>query len=740
MDINEALNRIIYKYNLDYYYPHYRNMCEAQKILRDIVQNIVQSKKKAVFVGDDLTGLEFVHNISGDYDGIDFLLYDRGKQTPQEIQKADQRKYEEIYLLSFLGVEHVERWFRQHNISCQWIYDVFERKGIVLQREFFVFGKEDLYYLVDAKGAMRRRTGWTEATQCELYCQQSKYRMADDERTRQTALQKCLFLALYMRNFILAKRYSLLLAEYDKRYEAVWAEIQELLNRIGETIRRRKQKDIVLYWLDAIPYCDVDSLPYLQTVMKESVVFENAFTYIPYTHPTLRAMFLGKKDIDDQAYMIAEITRDNSPVMQMLEDQGYDIRVYSGYFSDFFPRAYRSGHYYTDVCAPVSMKLWDMFADMLLSEQKTLWLVHALESHAPYLNTAMNDNNYQEAGEMRRLARMEVSEQLAFYDAFANEDTFRIYMSDHGDGTMLPRRIQIFFGVCHKAWKPKRIKGLFSLLDFGMVIKKIVMEGEIREADFTRGYVEIGNLDLYNPSTIRKLFQNKEDINEIYYGYKGIVDEEYIYTHYTTGKEWLSRRKEMRSPILFYECADDICDPGLLPRYRELTGEYPEEIFKNEKFKYSQCLHDLYQRVLAHHDVAKRVGLIEQLLDKYPDHSVGVRMGGYHSLVLYYVLSEKCRQKIWGFLDNNADCLCNTLSLPIVRTDEFHKLYEQGVKAVVLSSYIHIEALRKEAGNWPADMDRLDIYQCFHEKGILCNTDFWIVKGRDEDYDMGLRV
>lgn len=740
MDINEALNKIIYKYNLDQYYPHYRNMCEAQKVLRNLVQIIVQGKKKVMFAGDDQTSLEFVHNISRDYDGIDFLLYDRGKQTPQEIEETDWEKYEEIYLLSFMGAEYIERWFRQHNISFQWIYDVFEREGIVLQREFFAFGKEDLYFLVDAKGAMRRRAGWTEAVQCELYCQQSKYRTADDDKSRKIALQKCLFLALYMRNFLTAKKYSLLLSEQDKHYEAVWAEIQELLDLMKEMIRRRNQKDIILYWLDAIPYCDVDSLPHLRTVMKEAVVFENAFTYIPYTHPTLRGMFLGLKDIDDQAYMITEITRVNSPVMRMLEDQGYDIRVYSGYFSDFFPRSYRSRHYYTDVCAPISMRLWDMFSDMLLSEQKTLWLVHALESHAPYLNTSMNDDNYWESGEMRRLARREVSEQLSFYDVFANEDTFRIYMSDHGDGTMLQRRIQIFFSVCYKAWKPKKIKGFFSLLDFGIILKKIIMEEEIREEDFTKGYVEIGNLDLYNPQTINKLFKNKEEINEIYYGYKGIVDAEYIYIHYTTGREWLSRRKERRSPILFYECADDICAPGLLPHYRELTGGYPKEIFESEKFKYSQYLHALYHRVFGHHDVAKRVGLIEQLLDKQPDYSVAVRMGGYHSLVLYYVLSEKSRKKIWGFVDNNADCLCNTLSLPIVRTDELGRLHERGVKAVVLSSYIHIEVLRKETVNWPADMDRIDIYKCFYENGVLCNTDFWIVKGRDEDYDMELPV
>lgn len=51
MDINEALNRIIFKYELDRYYPHYKNMCKAEKILQNIVKHIMQYRKKAVFVG-----------------------------------------------------------------------------------------------------------------------------------------------------------------------------------------------------------------------------------------------------------------------------------------------------------------------------------------------------------------------------------------------------------------------------------------------------------------------------------------------------------------------------------------------------------------------------------------------------------------------------------------------------------------------------------------------------------------
>lgn len=740
MDINESLNEIIFKYCLDRYYPHYRNMYEAEKLLQDLVKGIIQNGKKAVFVGDDRKGIGFIQNISRDYVNICFHTYDSKDQSLQEIADVDWKQYDEIYLISFYGAEYVERWFRQHSIPYEWVYDIFERKGFVLQREFFIFGKEDLFFLADSKGDMHSYGGRTESIQCELYCQQSKYSTASNDQTKQIALEKCLFLTLYMRNFVMAHQYSMLLAEYDNRYEKIWNEIQDLLNAIKRIIKDRQQKDIILYWLDSIPYFDAGSTPYLRKMIKESVVFDNAFTYIPYTHPTLRAMFLVKKDIDDQAYNVCKITRENSPAIQVLEEQGYDVRVYSGYFGWYFPLSYQSGHFYTDVCAPVSMKLWDMFSDMLMTEQKTLWLVHALEVHAPYLNVRMSDYNYMNIREMRNLATLEIDEQLAFYDPFVGKNAYRIYMSDHGNGTMLQRRIQVLFAIYHRTLKPKKIKGLFSLLDFADILKKLLVNGEIKENDLSRDYVEIGNLDLYNPRLVINLFKNKELVNEVYYGYKGIVDREYIYIRYRLGKEWWSPRKDMRNPVLFYQYSDDIPEPKLLSKYRELVGEFPEEMLTDEKFRYSKYLYALYDNVIEHHDVAKRVRLIEQLLEPYPDNSVGVRMGGYHSLVLYGVLSKESRRKLWGFIDNDATCLCSTLPLPIVHSEHMAELIESGVQAVLLSSFVHLNALREEADGWPEGMHVLDIYQCFAETGQQWDADFWLVRGRDEDYDVGIPI
>lgn len=746
MNIDEELNEIIFKYHLDRHYPHYRNMYESEKILRNVVKNIIQYGKKAIFVGNDSTEIEIIRNMSKDNENIDFLDYDRKDISLEQLESICWQDYEEIYLISYYGAEYAERWFRMHSIKYAWIYDIFEKEGIYLQRAFYAFGKEDLYALiVPDYEHVSSRDGWTESFQCELYCQQSKYDSADDCVTKRIALEKCLFLTLYMRNFEAAQRYVLLLSQDDKRFERLWKEIQNLLSCIKKLIDNREQKDIILYWLDAIPYGDEKDMSYLQSVMQDSIVFENAFTYMPNTHPALRAMFLGKKDIDDLAYYVGKVTHDNSPVIRFLEEQGYGIKVFSGHFPDYFPSQFVSDHFYMDSYETISMKLWDMLSYMLLEKRPTLWIIHAMETHSPCLNSRISDDNCKIGSERYRQSRLEVDEQLSFYDSFLNRNAFRIYMSDHGRmrvpvHTDKKIRFHILFNIYHSAWEPRKIEGLFSLLDFEMVLKQLILNGNIKEEEFLREYVEIGTLDWYNSKLIAKIFRKKTDLPIACFGYKGVVDKEYIYIRYKMGKEWFQKRDNMPSfnPRLFCDDEDEICEPTLLPRYRKLVGGYPESIETDEELtKYSKYLYAVYHNVLKHNNMTERVDIINRLLEGYPDGSIGLRMGGQHSETLYSYLSEENKKKIWGFLDYNEECQCSKLHLPIACPDRLNELKAEGVKAVLLSSYDYLEELREEAKSYSADIAVLDIYDCFEKYGILCKGIFWEIKALPEDFDVG---
>lgn len=735
MDINDKINEIIFKYQLDSVYPHYRNMCEAEKILRNTISNIIKRNGKAVFVGNDKTGIEFIRNISRDYDRIHFFFYDKDNWKLSQLENANWTEYEEIYLISFYGAEYVERWFRIHNIQYSWIYDIFEQGGAFLQREFYAFGKEDLFSLIaPAENHAHTRYGWSETLQCELYVQRSKYESTDNDQTKYIALKKCLFLALYIRDFVAAQEYVRLLLQYDKQYNDMWQEVEKVLHIIKENVCKKTSKDIICYWLDSIPYGDEKDMPYLQSIKENSIVFENAFTYVANTHPTLRAMFLGKKDIDDRVYQVTEISQDNSPLMQLMLKQGYKIKIITAYFNECFSFQYLTPQFYTNWFEPASRMLWDLISNMFIEKQKTFWVVHIMDTHFPYLGSRINDDNYGIENERYKLARIGVDEQLAFYESFLNRDATRIYMSDHGQETL--NRFHVLFNIYQRKLQARKISGLTSLLDFDTIIQQIVVDKDIKEEEFVREYVEIGCLDRYSYRNIARIFKDRTVLTHNLFGFKGIVDKEYVYIRYKTGREWLQKRNNLPKcdPLLFYKDETDVCEPKLLWKYRQLTGEYPCELDETEYFKYSGYLHALYRQVSMHNNMNERVEIINQMLEPYSANSIAIRMGGRHSLVLYHILTEENKRRIWGIIDSNNRCICCKLNLPIISFDSLEQLREKGIKAVILSSYDHLETLRQETERLPDNIDILDIYKEFDRNTIRYEGNFYQIKGTDEDY------
>ncbi len=738
-DIDRALNEIIIKYQLDSYYPHFRNKYEAEKVLRNMIAEAVQHQKNILFIGDDQTGIDFVRNIARMCEGVHFCTYNRNDASLRELDGIDWNVYDCVYLISFYGIGYIERWFEVHHIKYEWIYDVFEQNGIVMQDEFFCFGREDL--LGQLIKYNRRGKGRTETIQCELYRQQSRYGKAENDEARCIALKKCLFLTLYMRNFVDAQKYIVQLEEKDQKYHEAWQEIQELLENARKTISGRKQKDIVLYWLDALPYGDEADMPYLCNIMEKSIVFENAIPHTGYTHSVMWAMFLGKKAVDDKAYRTKQVTRDNSVVIQTLEEHGYDIKICSSVFNDDFPFEYLSNMFYSDIYVPASLVVWDMICSMMQEEKKTFYLVHIMDTHDPYLcGEACHDvfGKQFNLTEQYVLARKETDELLAFYDEFIDKDAFRIYMSDHGKNPQ-GNRFHALFNVFHKTIEPRRVGGIFSLLDFHVVLRQIVADNTIRESQFVKEYAEITCMDRYSYVDVARIMKQSQDLSQYAFGAKGIVDKEYIYLHYNTGKEWLQRRDNIPicNPLLFYDCADDVSDKKLLLHYRELAGEYPKDVIEDEKFQYSKYLYVLYGNLVKRNNVAERVTCINDILKKFPERSVAVRMGGNHSVALYYILSEENKKKIWGFIDNQKTCLCSAFNLPIAGTDEIEELERRGVKAVILSSYVSLKALRDEAKMLYKNMEIVDLYDSFVRNGIWCKGCFYEVQGEDSDYDIG---
>lgn len=179
---------------------------------------------------------------------------------------------------------------------------------------------------------------------------------------------------------------------------------------------------------------------------------------------------------------------------------------------------------------------------------------------------------------------------------------------------------------------------------------------------------------------------------------------------------------------------DDIDgDEELLSKYRELTGEYPVEIESDERFRYSQYMFKIYDRQRKY--VYQRMKLIDSLFEKFPKHSVAIRTGGEHSAKLYESLSRESREKIGYFIDSNTECLCKKFGLPILVLEE---IQQYDVNAIVLSSFVFLEELRKEAKNYVENIEVVDIYKQLELNGMSVKKNFFIdVDMPEEEWEVG---
>lgn len=263
-------------------------------------------------------------------------------------------------------------------------------------------------------------------------------------------------------------------------------------------------------------------------------------------------------------------------------------------------------------------------------------------------------------------------------------------------------------------------------------MKQLIEIHHIDEQELTHEYVKLQVLDHYNPIWVKDIISGRKNLELGLFGYRGIVDQKYIYQHFNNGKEVLLEREKLIYEPHIQPEADEISDKSLLPYYRELAGKNPEGFYEDEKFKYVKYQYRLYDNFIKHKNRAFE--LLNQLIEKYPDNSVAVRLGGEHSMEVFFWLSKENKKKIYCFIDNNPKCICSKLGDIISLNEAFtHK----EIKAVILSSYVNLSMLKKEAESYPQNIQRLDIYDYFAKNNYKLEHDFFDACMEAEGYEVG---
>lgn len=724
-DINEELDKIIYKYELDKHHPQYRIMKQCEKILKALIEELCEKKKKTLFICRDVLETNIIEHYAQDSEYIkNVVLVRRGEQCLKEINFDE---YKMVYVFFYDDAQWVMNYLSSRNIINVWVYDIFEQHHIRCDRDFYKFCKND----IDKKFAedFPGRKGWKNCVQLELYSLQCQCEDEQDVANKMSIIEKCLFLAVYMRDFILVEKYIKRLEPTNRIYREILDEINNLLQEIEDKVRDNTGESIIVYWLDAITYESSQDMSYLQSRVNKSVSFENAFTASPHTISTAKGMFFGKNILDDKVYSIRQINASNSDLLRYLDEKEYDVKVISGYMHWFEKsRVTKARH---EIYDPSSEIFWDMLNNLINQTKKTFYIIHALvEGHAPYFSSNMSKDCMVDNAARYKVGKNELDKQLEYYDRLLGDSVTRIYMSDHG-AFEFRTRYHIIFSIYSQKIRARKIKELFSTLDFKKLLMQLVDNEEVNEKEIAREYVEIQGMDRYNYKLISKLFKEKRTPTIYMLGYKGIITKENIYIRFNNGIEWLTDRNRMLYEPVLWNSINNIQESDKIPELRKMVTDYPMDVLSDDCFKYARYLRVLASKVDYYFE--RNISIICEVLNKYPEKSVAIRMGGNHSRELYTNIPYEYKKKIGCFIDKDTNCQCGIYGLPVITLEQLNEI---NIKAVVLSSYNHREMLRKESRSYPKNIDVIDFYRVFERYGIVFNDNFYMdIKMPDELYE-----
>ena len=731
LDIELELENIIEKYDLDRHYPAYRISMTARRYIKEMIEQFIAvgGGKSCVFITSRWEVQEWIGRWArGNTEVVSAIRIsdvDSLYEYTVKLEKADH-----IYVASYEQTNVILHWLWEHDIEAQSLYDVLEEQHIYVQMEFvdfflpLTFDKE-----LGLDDDMWKDGNRSSLVLYEYYYQKQRLRHDGKTRHHKRILEKLFFLAIVMRNFVEAER---LLAKMPEGHEycACWQELEALLFRIREELHRKKQKDIIIYWLDAFRYTDAEKLGYLKERREHSVFYTNAYTSTTNTRPTMNLMFRGIWQMDDAGYKEKYVGLSNSPLLADIAAAGYDFRIISSYLERYFDAGYAAGRRtLTEYISPCSEVFWDMADQMLRQEKPTVYLAHSLtEMHNPCLSVQRErfEQVQEYPAEVTAMQIKEVDEQLRFYDTLVGEAAYRIYMSDHGSKSNVCNNFHVLFQVYHISWRKKIRESVFCYADFPKILSALLCGQDIDQAMDNRQSVPLQDVDWYNPGHVG-LIVEQEGLDTILFKtrFKGLATRDHLYLRFKTGRELLHRWADGDYIPTAGE-ALAVTKPEIPADLREKTGAFPAFLDTDVRFSVSKNIYLVYENLKS--TVAKAASVLNEIMRGYGEGSVYLYAGGYHTRQLLSIMTQESMGKIGGIIDQDPKCLCAGLGFSIRHPDHILPAEE---KILLLSSRRYLRELQTEARDRYPQMTVLDIYKMWRENGLDFPREFWY--GVEED-------
>ncbi|MDR2569458.1 MAG: hypothetical protein LBD23_04045 [Oscillospiraceae bacterium] len=719
LDINKELNDIILKYNIDRQYYRFRKSLKAI----DLLNRLVTEYDNIIFVGVNDTDLKTIRQDIDSDKEFEYL----------QVKVNDKNAFDNIsdsktVVIASYNLKHeIASFLLAKDILHICLYDYFMLNGLNIEHDYYnIFGQNHCFLVAVEYLDWNYYNPYNDIVHDNV-----KLSGSYSFELKKIYYERIIFKLFYIKDFVSVEKYIAeylsLYSENTIDYAGAWAETSTLLDKIKKVMSERKEKDIVMLWLDMLERgFDNENMPFLKGISEKALVFENAYTVAPYTSSTLRTIFTKTKPVDDASFKIKNIAKENSPLIKNLELSGIGFRYYG--YSNIMDSTLKS-KFYADRVTPSSIILWNAVKDMLNSDKANFYLLHLLpESHDPCLSVDLDYSDIYNYGERLSVALRYLDKQLKFYSTLLPEKSVKIYMSDHGRTTI--KEFQPILKVVGEKIHRKTETRLFSYIDFDKLIRYIVCPEDFNYNELFRDFAEIQDIDHTSGSFLMKrlsFFAEQVPIRYICgrysFAYRGVITEDDIYIRYNDGREFY--RKHRNDGILF--------TVERLEYLREITGTKKCDIENEDIFKYSRYLYKILEKY--HTRVGdyeeRKTAVLQKLFTDLENVNAAIYIGGNNCLYLLQRVGPEYFKNINYIIDTNPDCLGSKMGIPVIELSQTEKY---NIDLIVTINFQNQYPSSELDG---LNCKIINIYDYLEEHGVKCTRDFWYYEFEKEDFDIG---
>ena len=429
------------------------------------------------------------------------------------------------------------------SVGCEHVidlYDVLEQNGYNLQCEFYNYFREPYRLLIELK---------------------HQYIKEKDRNVKDSLLLKLVKECLGIRDFVSAFDW---IQEYcDEKFsraeeiETLKTELISFLSDLKIRMNHKENRDIIWFWQDGLPQYIVNQMPFLGSMKKRGVYFNQSYSHNPVTRSVYGNILDKTMEVDRYK---GKYKTKNHLLTTYLQEKGYQIfKIQEVEKNNINLNNYDYNIARTLLIGNIASTelYWSALRTLLLTNEKMVLLLHTgVETHIPVMAPTL-DQYYNHGAEylaerfddigrnkylqvLKKTSRY-VDQELRFFTEILGESVIKIYMSDHGDilskesYTFTRDSIQTVLAVESSKLKPKQFDKLFPLSNFLELFKYILDPTEENEKNMFVEDMRITGVDFYNLKLIQQLI--KMDFAKFGIAYDGYLTTDDRYVMLATGEE-----------------------------------------------------------------------------------------------------------------------------------------------------------------------------------------------------------